>query len=308
MLTAALQDANAPKAASAPAVPKDLISRALKKNADQKGAGIPIPMPDPDPRPGMGRTAAGSASEASPDLLGSIETVSGKSGVPGKDSAEKKSLKQTVFLPPSFMAATMLSGLDAPTAESGKGNPVPVLLRVKDLAFLPNQVRANLKGCFVICDGNGSLADERAHLRIKSISCLSKKGTSVIDQDLKGFVVDTDGKIGLRGTVVSKMGAVVARSLLAGLFGGLGDAIRAQTQTVAVSPLGTTQTINTNQIAQAGVGEGIATASKELQKFYLDLAKQTMPVVEVGAVRDVTLVVSEGADLVIKDVNRVKKY
>ncbi|OPY85437.1 MAG: Bacterial conjugation TrbI-like protein [Smithella sp. PtaU1.Bin162] len=198
----------------------------------------------------------------------------------------------------------MLSGLDAPTTEGGKGQPVPVLLRIRDLAFLPNQVRANLQGCFVISEGHGSLADERAHLRITSISCLSKKGTAVIDQHVKGFVVDSDGKIGLRGTVVSKMGAIVARSVLAGFFSGIGDAIKAQTTTVSISPLGQTQSIDTNQVLQAGAGQGISSAAKEVSKFYLDLARQTMPVIEVGAVRNVTLVISEGVELEIKEINK----
>ena len=45
------------------------------------------------------------------------------------------------------MAATLLSGLDAPTSEGAKGNPAPVFIRVRDLAVLPNRVKANLKGC-----------------------------------------------------------------------------------------------------------------------------------------------------------------
>ena len=161
-----------------------------------------------------------------------------------------------------------------------------------------------MKGCFIISEGHGSLADERAHLRITNISCLSKKGTAVIDQHVKGFVVDSDGKIGLRGRVVSKMGAIVARSVIAGFFGGIGDAIKAQTTSVSVSPLGQTQTINPNQVVQAGIGSGISTASQQISKFYLELAHQAMPVIEVGAVRDVTLVISEGTELEIKEINK----
>jgi len=199
------------------------------------------------------------------------------------------------------MEATLLSGLDAPTVESAKGNPVPVLLRIKDLAILPNKVKADLKGCFVIAEGQGNLADERAHLRLVNLSCLSRKGQAVIDQKIKGFVVDSDGKIGLRGTVVSKMGSAIARSVLAGFFGGVGDALRSATVTSSVSALGTTQTVDPGQIAQAGLGSGLAQGAHELQKFYLELAKQSMPVIEVGATRNITLVVSEGVDLEIKE-------
>lgn len=199
------------------------------------------------------------------------------------------------------MAATLLSGLDAPTSEGAKGNPSPVFIRIKDLAVLPNRVKANLKGCFVIAEGHGNLATERAELRLVSLSCLDRKDNAVIDQKIKGFVVDSDGKIGLKGTVVSKMGASIARSLIAGFFGGIGDAFKMSSATQAVSALGVTQIVDPNQVVKAGVGGGISTAATELQKFYLELAKQTMPVVEVGATRNITLVISEGIELDIKD-------
>ncbi len=241
---------------------------------------------------------------------GGIEIATNKfSGGNAKDKeAEKKNKKNSVYIPPSFMAATMLTGLDAPTMEGGKGQPVPVLLRIKDLAFLPNSVRANLKGCFAICEGHGNLADERAHLRVINIACLSKKGKTpesyVIDQKVTGFVVDTDGKVGLRGVVVSKMGAVIGRSFIAGLFAGVGEAINAQSSTVSISPLGQTQTIDANRTVQAGLGQGLASTSREISKFYLDLARQTLPVIEVGAVRDVTLVLQQGVEFEIKEINR----
>jgi len=180
------------------------------------------------------------------------------------------------------MPATILSGLAAETMDGGKNEPAPVLLRINNLAFLPNRVKANLKGCFVIAEGHGKLSDERVHLRVVNLACLSKKGSAVIDQKIKGFVVDSDGKIGLRGEVVSKFGAMIGRSLIAGLFGGLGDSIQAQTQTQSISALGTTNTIDTDKVWQAGIGGGLSTASHEIQKFYMELARQTLPVIEVG--------------------------
>jgi conjugal transfer pilus assembly protein TraB len=57
-------------------------------------------------------------------------------------------------------------------------------------------------------------------------------------------------------------------------------------------------------VVRAGVGGGVATAANELQKFYLELAKQTMPVIEVGATKSITVIVSEGVDLVIKELRQ----
>jgi len=236
------------------------------------------------------------------EIFGEIEIVSQRSDTKDPKEDKKKDVMK-VYLPPSFMEGTLLSGLDAPTSEGGKGQPAPVILRVKDLAVLPNRVKADLKGCFVIGEGHGNLADERAHIRLTTLSCVTRNGESVIDQKVKGFLVDKDGKIGLGGTVVAKMGAHLARSLLAGFIMGFGSAVKTSTVSTTVSGLGTTQTLDTDKAWKAGVGEGIYSAAKDLQKFYLDLGKQTMPVVEVGAMKNVTIVFSEGVDLEIKDKN-----
>jgi conjugal transfer pilus assembly protein TraB len=277
----------------------------------------PLPPPPPIPQgsislPPLPATAQGMPAgqlPSSPETeIGDITIVShsgsGKSAKVEADDKKKDTATGSVYLPPSFMEATLLSGLDAPTTSEAKGNPVPVLLRVKTPAVLPNSVKANLKGCFVIADGKGNLATERAELLLVSLSCLDRKGQAVVDQKIKGFVVDEDGKIGLRGRVVAKMGSMIARSMLAGFFGGVGDAIKASATTLAVSPLGTTQTVDPKDIAMSGVGSGLSSGFKEIQKFYMELARQTMPVIEVGATKPVTLVISEGINLEIKKISK----
>jgi conjugal transfer pilus assembly protein TraB len=263
-----------------------------------------IPLPPP---PMSSQTMAAGQPPSPPETeIGDIAVVSspgtGKQAKAEPEDKKKDATAGSVYLPPSFMEATLLSGLDAPTTSEAKGNPVPVLLRVKTPAVLPNSVKANLKGCFVIADGKGNLATERAELLLVSLSCLDRKGQAVVDQKVKGFVVDADGKIGLRGRVVAKMGSMIARSMLAGFFGGAGDAIKASATTLAVSPLGTTQTVDPKDIAMSGVGSGLSSGFKEIQKFYMELAKQTMPVIEVGATKPVTLVISEGINMDIKKI------
>lgn len=272
----------------------------------------PIPqtssIPLPPPPTSAQAMAAGQPVSPPETEIGDIAVVSshgtGKQAKAEPEDKKKDATAGSVYLPPSFMEATLLSGLDAPTTSEAKGNPVPVLLRVKTPAVLPNSVKANLKGCFVIADGKGNLATERAELLLVSLSCLDRKGQAVVDQKIKGFVVDEDGKIGLRGRVVAKMGSMIARSMLAGFFGGAGDAIKASATTMAVSPLGTTQTVDPKDIAMSGVGSGLSSGFKEIQKFYMELARQTMPVIEVGATKQVTLVVSEGINL---DIKRIAK-
>ncbi len=261
-----------------------------------------LPLPPLPPLPAGDQS--GQAAPPPETEIGDISLVS--SGVQTKTppADDKKKEMTAMYLPPSFMEAILLSGLDAPTSSDAKGNPVPALLKVKTPAFLPNSVRADLKGCYVIADGKGNLATERAELLLVSLSCLDRKGRAVIDQKVKGFVVDQDSKIGLRGRVVAKMGSMIARSMIAGFFGGVGDVVRSSATTTAISPLGTTQTVSAGDLAKAGIGSGLANGFKDMEKFYMELAHQTMPVIEVSAAKPVTLVISEGVNLEIKKLRK----
>ena len=288
------------------------------------GSGLPMPqrfanavLPPPPLPPSMSQpTALPPALPPGPPLpsapapvtsmeIGGISVSSfapdaSKAVAKAGDDDKKKDGKKTVYLPVSYMEATLLSGLDAPTSTEGKGNPVPVLIRVKTPAVLPNEVKANLKGCFVVADGKGNLGTERAELLLVSLSCLDRKGQAVIDQQISGYVVDNDGKAGLKGHVVSKMGQMIVRSMMAGLFGGVGDALKSSSTTTSVNALGTISDIKPENIGMAGLGSGLSNAFKDVQKFYMDLAHQTLPVIEIGAARPITLVVTRGVNLEIK--------
>ena len=100
------------------------------------------------------------------------------------------------------------------------------------------------------------------------------------------------------------MGSMIARSMIAGFFGGVGDVVRSSATTTAISPLGATQTVGAGDLAKAGVGSGLASGFKDIEKFYMELAHQTMPVIEVSAAKPVTLVISEGVNLEIKKIRR----
>ena len=285
------------KEVSEPAPKRDIsIPKPPAMGQNEKGDQVPKmlfnTMPPPIPNTGT------------PQYVGGIEIV--QAAIEDKKpKALEDSKKKQIYLPPSFMEATLLSGVAAPTTSAAKSNPLPLLFRVKDLAVLPNRVKADLKGCFIIGSAVGNLADERVHIRLNTLSCVAKNGDAVIDQTVKGFVVDEDGKVGLKGRVVAKMGIHIARTALAGFIGGMGDALSSSMQTNSLNALGQTQSQMTNtdagSIAKAGLGEGISSATKELQKFYLQLAEQTLPVIEIGSTKDVTVVISEGVGLEIME-------
>jgi len=282
---------------------------------------VTAPPPPPPPSatvsqpgsPAGGVTPPSAPPKPSIQYVGSIQIVAGEktAGKPGgvqekKEAKEETGLKKKYYLPPSFMEATLLSGLDAPAVSKGEGHPVPCLFRIKAPAVLPNKVKANLKGCFVIGEGLGNLATERADIRIVNLSCIDKKGRAVIDQKVKGFVVDNDGKIGLRGRVVSKMGSVIARAMLAGFMSGLGNIFDYGAYSYQVSSEGAVYLPKPGEALSAGIAGGIRQATQQIQDFYLELARQTIPVVEILPTRTVTLVVSEGLWLELNEYETYK--
>ena len=282
------------------------VGSATAKNPKSGGSAMPMPAPGNNgfgvpPPPQRGEPSAQVESEVG-GISQVVNTAKGE-----EKSDTKKAEVRSVYLPVSYMEATLLSGLDAPTSSAGKGNPVPVLIRVKLPAVLPNDVKANLRGCFVVADGKGNLGTERAELVLVTLSCIDRKGQAVIDQPLTGYVVDADGKAGLRGKVVTKMGAILLRSMLAGAFSGFGEAVSSSTQTNITSPLGTTQTFDPKNVGMAGLGKGMSSGFKELEKFYMTLAHETLPVIEIGAARPITLVITKGATLNIMKIKTGSK-
>ncbi|KAB2890790.1 MAG: conjugal transfer protein TraB [Desulfobulbaceae bacterium] len=261
-----------------------------------------VPPPPPiviQPNPIM----PGKTGQEGPRLIGNISVLS-NTVAPENNSEEKDKKKgRTVYLPPSFMEASLLTGFDASTSGNGRSNPEPLLLRIQTPAVLPNDVKANLRGCFVIAEAVGRLDKERADVRLVSLSCLSNEGKAVIDTPLKGFVTDSDSKVGLSGRVVSRMGAATARTIVAGFFGGLGDMLKTTATTQSVSALGTTTTVDSSQVGKYALGGGLAEGSQSLRDFYLDLAKQATPVIEVGATKKITVIISEGKHLEIRELD-----
>lgn len=214
--------------------------------------------------------------------------------------ARSKKANRTIYLPPGFMKARLLTGIDALASRDATSNPEPIIARVQAPAVLPNDVKANLAGCFVIGNATGSLAKERVEIQLVSISCIDFDEHAVVDQPIKGFFVDADGKKGLSGKVVTRAGATLARSFIAGTIAGIAQSVEGTFGDVSTSALGSVRTLDAGDAAKSGIAGGLSKSSDKLTDFYLDLARQAGPVVEVGAAKDVVVVIQEGLALEIK--------
>jgi conjugal transfer pilus assembly protein TraB len=196
----------------------------------------------------------------------------------------------------SFVQGILLSGLDAPAGVTASKEPHPVLIKLSDLAVLPNRARLDIKDCFILGEGYGELSSERAYIRTTTLSCVKANGQS-LDAPLKGFVAGEDGKVGLRGRVVSKQGQFLAKALVAGFAEGLADVFKLSATTVSVSPLGATQTIDPERALEAGALSGTGRALDRLAQHYISMAERLFPVIEIDAGRKAEVVVLQGRPL-----------
>lgn len=207
----------------------------------------------------------------------------------------------------SITKAVLLNGIDAPTMTQAKSNPLPVLMKVTDLSILPNRWKYDVQECFLMGEGYGDLTAERAYIRTNNISCVTKNG-KFIDMKFKGAASGEDGKLGLKGEVVTKQGALLARTLIAGFLQGVGDAFSKQNQIILTGTNGittTTKDLNPNEAMQMGAFSGLSKSADKLSEFYLKMADQIYPVIEISGGREINIITTEMVEL--KDIEETTK-
>lgn len=283
----------------------------------------PPERPSPARAPGPARmdslfgppdAAAPVAPSAVPPSFGgggalAIRTVSATPAAGGAASAsvERAPRKGEVFIPAgTILSGVLLNGTDMPTAQNARQQPTPVLVRLKALAILPNRVREDVRECFLITSGYGDLASERAFLRGETLSCVRADG-GVIEVALDGYAVGEDGKVGMRGRLVSKQGAMLAKAMQAGFLQSFASLFNAQ----PAIPIQQTNSGdgNTSQVqwqsmlsgpaVGAAAAQGAAGAMDRLANYYMDMAEQMFPVIEVDAGRGVEFILNKGVFLKI---------
>ena len=176
-------------------------------------------------------------------------------------------------------------------------------MRVKKEAILPNRRRADFRECFLLASGYGSLSSERVRLRAETISCIRDDG-GVVESSIDMYAVGGDGKAGVRGRLVSKQGEVLGRSMVAGFMDGFSQLFSSSpvptinTQSQDTTPM---QSMLSQQSLESAALQGTGKALDRLAQFYIDMAEQMFPVIEVDAGRAVDFIVVQGTSLAIQN-------
>lgn len=228
-----------------------------------------------------------------------------------KNNEEKPVAEDDIIEIPatSIVKAALLSGFDAPTLAQAKNSPSPILLKVTDLSIMANKRQQDLRDCFLLAEGYGDLASERAYLRTNTLHCVNENDDNIV-VDFQGFVAGEDGKNGLRGRIVTKQGALIGRSIIAGVLQGIGDAFGSDGQVQIIGSGEVTNATNNSslsnkELANKALGAGFSKAADKLADFYLKMADQISPVIEISAGREVDVIITKNVKI---NLNETKKY
>ena len=279
----------------------EAVSEALGDLEKKPREPHPYPPPGDETSPEAGFPPAtplpGPAPPAPAPQKAQIRVFSPLGGAPGDVETAEPALLN--WIPSgSFTPGVLLSGLDAPTATAASRNPHPVLIHLVEPSRLPGLRLLDTARCHITGAGYGQLASERAYVRLERIACVLRSG-DVIDTKIKGYVAGEDGKTGIRGRLVSKQGKMLSRAILSGFASGFGGAVESANSTTGVVA-GGTFTVNSSSsrdLVKTGVGGGVGEAGRLLAEYYLELAEEVFPVIEIDAGRRVDVIITEGAEL-----------
>ena len=153
-----------------------------------------------------------------------------------------------------------------------------------------------LEGCVVNGAARGDLSAEKVYVKLAKMTC-DQPGGRVAVSEVKGFV-SFAGKTGVRGKVVSREVSLVTQAFIAGIAGGFGRGFSANANALFQGGNqvinGQRQQLSAGELAQAGVGQGVAQSADMVSKYLIERAEQYQPVIEMPTGIDVEIVFLDG--------------
>ncbi len=291
--------------------------RAAALDQIRRGATQPAPGESKNPRSTDVPTTEGARAFDEPEVARPAGSNGGARGARASEAPETikvqvfgegepraanqgEALSDGIYLPAgSIISGVLITGVDAPTGMQSKRDPVPALMRVKHDAILPNRFASDVKECFVILGATGDLSTERALMRAETLSCIRHDG-GVIEVVLDAYALGDDGKAGLRGRLVSRNGGLVAKAAFASFAEALSQIFRPVViQGLNTSPGQRTdfQAPDASEALEAAGYAGFGGAMRRLSDYFVDLADEIVPFIEVDAARPVEAVLLKGVTL-----------
>jgi conjugal transfer pilus assembly protein TraB len=205
----------------------------------------------------------------------------------------------------TFCRAVLLGGADANAGVDSQGDAAPILFKVMSNCVLPNGKFSILKGAFITASVYGRISSERGVVRLDNLSYIHKDG-HILDMPVEGTAFDVGGKNGIRGIPLLRNGKIIQMSGISGFLSGVGGALNQSSTTTSVSPLGATQSIDPSAVLKSGLGQGTQTALGKIADYYIKLAEQYSPIIQLNAGAMVDIVFLKGFP--IEDEKHIERY
>jgi len=212
-----------------------------------------------------------------------------------RDAAAEAETRPTVQLPAgSFVSSTLLTGAYAPADQE---RPLPVLLRINEGFTGPNHTRVPLQACFVVGKAAADLGAERATIQTARLSCTLPSG-QVFEQDVSGYVAARDGLFGVPCRLIRHDAVKLGMASVTGFLSGAAQALSRAESTTVLSPVsGAEFSAVTGDTTRYAAYAGLSETAHQLSRYYLQLANQITPAIQIPANLDVHVVMNEGVTI-----------
>ena len=243
--------------------------------------------------------------EDNPNAVLSQRTKENRRKSTARMKEQETLLAKELFLPAgSIISGTLLNGVDAPTSTASANDPMPILLRIKKEAILPNNFTMDVRECHLLASAVGELSSERVRMRAEALSCVLNDGRA-IEKNITAYAVSSyDGKVGIRGRLVSRNGSAIARAMMAGFMSGIADAAQPQ-KIVGVNTSNASESIwqasNPGDIVTSGAFNGASKAMDRLAEYYTEMAENMYPIIELSAGTQVDFIVQKGMSFKLQE-------
>lgn len=204
-------------------------------------------------------------------------------------------IRAAVISPGDSVKLKLLTGVAAPV----DGTPYPVVFQLDGPISGPDGTTLDLGDARLIAAAQGSESDSRVLFRLTDLAFTHSDGRrSVVKVD--GWIVGEDGVRGMKGTLVDKLGQIIATTAGVSFAAALTESIDSNNSQVVVNnnAPGTGVALDSNSLNRA-TASAVTDASNRIGQALLDRYEKLVPVVEVLSGREVAAVFARSTEVMI---------
>jgi conjugal transfer pilus assembly protein TraB len=194
----------------------------------------------------------------------------------------------------SFVTAIVTGGADANAGVNGQGDTVPMVFQTINEGVLPNGQPSKLKNCTILGAAYGEISSSRGIVRTTRLSCIFED--EIIDIPVEATVFNF-GRNGIRGNAIMKNGKIVQMAGISGILTGIGETGKSLSETTSNSALGSTSSVNGSDALLNLAGNATSSIGSKLADYYIKLAEQYHPIIELNPGNTVNIVFLKGFPL-----------